>query len=154
MAYVRRPDPSPYFLGKVATYENGQVNDTEIVSPNVHTENNMIRSPDTTIPTVATNQSDRPVVRRSSRTRKAPDRFGVKVDIDHVLSDESVPDKSSFYKIKRVLGQRSLNANKQYLIQFSGEPAENALWVPLSNLNEKLKKAVQANPPPVIVQME
>lgn len=152
MAYVRQPDPTPYFLGKIVTYENGQNDDTENISPNVHTENNMTVSPDMTVPSANNSQSDRQVVRRSSRTRKAPDRFGVKVD--DVLSDESVPDKRGFHKIKRVLGQRIINGNKQFLIQFSGEPAENALWVPLSNLNEKLKNAVQATPPPVIVQME
>ena len=101
------------------------------------------------------NPTNDPVIRKSLRTRKRPERFGVYIDNDSALSEEGFfTDRNKYYKIKRVLGQRLVNGSKQYLIQFAGESADNSLWVPFDHLNEKLKKSVQEKPPPVIVQME
>ena len=154
MAYVRQPNPSSYFLGKVVTCENGQHHDPEPLSPNVQAKNNMAELSDrqSAVPRDDTDHPGQLTVRRSSRTRKLPDRYGVA--LDSIPSDGTTTDNKDYHKTKRVLGQRTIDGTNQYLIQFAGEPAENALWLPLSNLNEKLRKSVQEKPPPVIVQIE
>ena len=46
-------------------------------------------------------------------------------------------DNKDYHKTKRVLGQRIINGTKQYLIQFSGEPAKMSFGYP-SNRNERI----------------
>lgn len=157
MAYVREPEPTPYFLSKVVTAETVQpVKVTEATPRDVPAKEPRDQSDDGQLSALPhDNITNDPTVRRSSRTRKPPDRFGVYLDVDSALSDEGVfTDRNKYHKIKRVLGQRSTNGNKQYLIQFAGESADNSIWVPFEHLNEKLQKSVQSKPPPVIVQIE
>ena len=53
-------------------------------------------------------------------------------------------------KVKRVLAQKDTISGVQYLIQYVGEPAQNAKWVLGSNLPVKVKKAIKRRPPPFI----
>lgn len=85
-------------------------------------------------------------VRKSDRARRKPIRFR---DDDHVNPNElpnfSISSESDgYHKIKRVLGKRDSN----YLIQIVGEPADNAVWVPWSALNNKARRAIEIRPPP------
>ena len=96
-----------------------------------------------------------PDLRHSTRKRNAPDRFGVSVDLDAVLSsDDGFIDMHGYYKVKRFLGQRPHKDTTEYLVQLRGEPAESSVWVPFSSLNNKARDAVQKKPPPVILDLE
>ena len=157
MAYIREPDPSPYFLSKVVTAETVPPEKVTQATPgNVKSKENIEQPIDGQLSALPhDNPTNDPVIRKSLRTRKRPERFGVYIDNDSALSEEGFfTDRNKYYKIKRVLGQRLVNGSKQYLIQFAGESADNSLWVLFDHFNEKLKKSVQEKPPPVIVQME
>ena len=96
-----------------------------------------------------------PDLRRSTRKCNAPDRFGVNVDPDAVLSsDDGFIDGRGYYKVKRFLGQRPNKDTTEYLVQLRGEPAESSVWVPLSSLNKKARDAVKQKSPPVILDFE
>lgn len=132
MAYVRQPNPSPYFIPKVET--------CEVVQPNEQ----------------IIDQKDKkctPAIPRSSRQRKEPDRLGLTVNLSDVMSSDDVMD-SGYHKIKRILGQKCVGNEKQYLVQFRGEPAENAVWVPLTAMSQLALKQVREKPPPVIVDID
>ena len=157
MAYIREPEPTPYFLSKVVTAETVSTEKVTQATPgNVNTKVTRDQPNDGQLSALPhDNQTNDQAIRKSSRTRKPPDRFGVYIDNDSALSEEGFfTDRNKYYKIKRVLGQRMVKGIKQYLIQFAGESADNSLWVSFDHLNEKLKKSVQEKPPPVIVQIE
>ena len=157
MAYVREPEPTPYFLSKVVTAETVQPEKvTEDTPQNVNTKISRDQSNDGQLSALPHDNPPNDLsVRRSTRARKPPDRFGVYIDNDSALSEEGFfADANKYYKIKRVLGQRMVQGTKQYLVQFAGESADNSLWVPFDHLNDKLKKSVQEKPPHVIVQIE
>ena len=70
---------------------------------------------------------------------------------NHISPDQiSFSDSDCVRKIKRVLAQRHTADGIQYLIQQSGEPAQNAVWVSRSDLNAKAKQHVSARPPPLV----
>ena len=48
----------------------------------------------------------------------------------------------------------SLRDTTEYLVQLRGEPAESAIWIPLSSLNSYVKGQVRQKPPPVIIILE
>ena len=85
---------------------------------------------------------------RPKRTVRKPLRFR---DDNHISPDQiSFSDSDGVRKIKRVLAQRHTADGIQYLIQQSGEPAQNAVWVSRSDLNAKAKQNVSARPPPLV----
>jgi hypothetical protein len=47
--------------------------------------------------------------------------------------------ESTFYKIKRILAQRKRD-KPEYLVQFMGEPAQNAVWTTFDQLNPQAQK--------------
>ncbi|CAG2243081.1 unnamed protein product [Mytilus edulis] len=136
IAHVRAPTKSDYFLSKVHTAEiNRESDDPSTDSDSEHTE---------AIPPLPQTQ---PVVRRSTRTRKRPIRFQLST-LDTNSSDEFTTQSDTYYKVKRILSQRKINGKTEYRVQFKGEPAQNALWIPFEQLNEHTKKMVQSKPPP------
>lgn len=73
------------------------------------------------------------------------------------ISESTVADTSSseqtdntFYKVKRILAQRKRNECYEYLVQYKGEPAQNATWTVENQLNEAAKQSIIKRPPPVI----
>jgi hypothetical protein len=51
---------------------------------------------------------------------------------DYSESMSETGDTSKFYKIRRILGQRQGQNAIEYFVQFKGEPAQNAIWIPSS----------------------
>ncbi|MEW8548163.1 MAG: DDE-type integrase/transposase/recombinase, partial [Candidatus Thiodiazotropha sp.] len=85
---------------------------------------------------------------RPRRIIVKPKRFR---DSDHVnLKDYSVSSEPEFYRIKRVLAQRKTPSGLEYLVHFAGEPAQNAIWIPDSDLNVKAKAYVKNKSIPFI----
>lgn len=126
-AFIREPTPTNFFTvsncAKPKTYK----------STETQTEKQQ-------------HQSSLTEVRKSDRVRRKPIRFR---DDDLVNPNElpnfSISSESDgYHKIKRVLGKRDSN----YLIQMVGEPADNAVWVPWSALNNKARRAIGIRPPP------
>ena len=85
---------------------------------------------------------------RPKRTIRKPKRY---CDSNHLdIKDLSVSSDNEFYKIKRVLAQRPTAAGLEYLVQFAGEPAQNAIWIPDSGLNVKAKEYIKSKSIPFI----
>ena len=89
MAYVREPQPTPYFLSKVVTGEKNQlILDSECsqhMSINLNNDdyiNSQVQTDEQTI------DYEIPELRRSNRECKAPDRFGINVNLDMLMSSE------------------------------------------------------------------
>ncbi|MES9904353.1 MAG: integrase [Sedimenticola sp.] len=149
-AYVRAPTPDNYFT----------VNKS-ITSCSVSTQtDNVSESPDTH--RFVDNDTDRDCInshhdarvqpRQSARKCVKPIRFR---DADHIdptnLDDFSqTSDSDGLHRIKRILGQKATINGLHYLVHISGEPAENAFWVPFSSLNAKAQNAIQLKPPPTL----
>lgn len=157
MAYVREPQPIPYFMSRVATCENGQQTDAQIdpqVIQNADDKQTALHK--------AGSQTDEqtveytvPDLRRSARVRKPPNRLGMNVNLNNILSSsDGFRDSKGFNKVKRFLAQRPQKDTTEYLVQLRGEPAENAIWVPYSSLNTQAKTSILQKPPPVIINLE
>ena len=154
MAYVREPQPTPYLMSRVATCENGQQtdgqNDIQGLDNRQETSQNAnLTSDEQTVDYVVPN------LRQSTRARNPPDRFGLVINPDAVISsDDGFIDAHGYHKVKRFLGQRPHKNSTEYLVHLRGEPAESAIWIPYSSLNKKAKDAVSRRPPPVIINVE
>ena len=157
MAYIREPQPTPYFMSRVATCENGQQTDgqndaqaVQNVDDNGETLlNQQLTSDEQTVDYVVPN------LRQSSRTHKVPERYGFGLNPEEVISSEDgFKDSHGFHKVKGFLGQRPNRDTTEYLVQLRGEPAESAVWIPISSLNSKAKEQVTQKPPPVILNIE
>jgi hypothetical protein len=149
IAYVHVPEPADYFLPSVRTNENAIESETA--------------NPDNALESEASkpNQADehtssspaqpvRPNLRRTTRIRKRPVRFrGSSFNSDGSSSDgQTLTESDSYYKIKRVLAQRTRNGKTEYHVQFKGEPAQNSIWIPFDQLNAYTQRAVRNKPPP------
>ena len=150
MAYVRQPTPSSYFMPKVVT---NQQNERQEGSANSHILDTQSSSTEQTVKLQNSSSRETAPPRRSSRQRKPPDRLGITVNLDDVMSSDGQMD-NGLHKIKRVLGQRFINQTQEFLVQIKGEPAENAIWVPFTSLSPTALQRVKQFPPPVIVDME
>ena len=85
---------------------------------------------------------------RPKRNIRKPKRY---CDSDHVdAKDLSASSDNTFYKIKRVLAQRQTPNGVEYLVHFAGEPAQNAIWIPESDLNVKARQYVKTKSVPFI----
>ncbi len=145
IAYIRSPNPVPYFPDSVLTKQQaaapGPVSpvsavDDPVLDPSPHTSSEP-STPDT---------PPHPP-RRSRRNRNPPILYGDPVQ----LTSGNNSDSSGFFKIKRVLAQRTLADQKtEYLVHISGEPAQNAIWVPMSKLDTRARHNITHKPPPVI----
>lgn len=156
MAYVREPQPTPYFMSRVATCENGQQTDGQKDAQNVlHADKPVADPNENSTADEQTVDYAVPHLQRSTRIHNPPDRLGVNVNPDAVLtSDDCFRDVNGYHKVKRFLGQRPNKNSTEYLVQLRGEPAESAVWVPFSNLNTKARDAIKLKPPPVILNLE
>lgn len=90
--------------------------------------------------------------KRPQRTIRPPIRYrdDNHVDPRTIVTFTASSDSDGFHRVKKILGQRYSPNGLQYLIQISGEPADNAFWVATSYLNAKARVAVQQRPPPFI----
>ena len=160
MAYVRVPEPSPFFPDKVVLniYSGGEQDiqgavdakaTEEIIHEDYHTAEEHISDKSTQI----SESEPQFVPRRSSRQQRIPDRYGVcdPVSLRKALDSDSVSsDSKGYHKIKRVLGQRKCVNGIEYLVHLVGEPSQKAFWVKPFQMDIKAKKAVESKPPPMI----
>lgn len=87
---------------------------------------------------------------RPKRTIKKPVRYrDSSFTADSDMSSSTGQDK--FYKIKRVLAQRGSGATLEYLIQFRGEPSQNAMWLKPRDLNTHARKTCLLKPPKTVL---
>ena len=157
MAYVRQPTPSSFF-GVVTSNKSQGVESTAtqtdcIPNPTVKFSDSPDSTSSSDIVTSGTTTNDPlPALQRPTRIRRKPIRFR---DNDHVDPFDNThssvsSDSDGLHKIKRVLAQRNTNNGPEFVVQISGEPAQNAIWVPLSSLNSKAQNAIKVRPPPLI----
>lgn len=139
IAHVRAPDPQP-FLGHKSNTDTDEHND--VISDN---QSESTDSNEKQLPQVDNNQ-DQPL-RRSKRVTQKPIRFR---DSDHATLNESESDINGIIKVKRVLAKKRNNGSFLYLVQMVGEPAQNAKWLPISDLSAKVQEIIVARPPPLI----
>lgn len=146
IAFVRAPNPGNYFIPSNGPANHDQTNDAE-------TDN---LAPETRPEQTTDNELHEPV--RLPRTRpkrqvRKPVRYRDSSNSDDKLFYQSTIDSSTddtYYKVKRILAQRTRDGKRQYLVHYKGEPAQNAIWTVLDQLNEAAKEAVTRRPPPTV----
>ncbi|KAK3105335.1 hypothetical protein FSP39_022873 [Pinctada imbricata] len=151
IAFVRAPTPSPYLTSKVKTS----------IDVHITTDNKCVQTdssvPVTNLPLQVTpqvtpqrSQHLRSPSPRPKRIRRKPVRYRNSSHVSDISDINSLSDKGKFFKVKKVIGQRGSNSDKEYLIHYVGEPAQNAVWTKWVDLNDKLKRVVKSNPPPIL----
>ncbi|CAC5369828.1 unnamed protein product [Mytilus coruscus] len=100
-------------------------------------------------PSVNNNLRTRPVrqIRKPMRYRSELGNISESTVADTSSSEQT---DNTFYKVKRILAQRKRNECYEYLLQYKGEPAQNAIWTADNQLNEAAKQSIIKRPPPVI----
>ncbi|CAC5409809.1 unnamed protein product [Mytilus coruscus] len=159
-AYVRKPNPSKYFMDPVLT----KLDDVEVQD---HTSLDEDSTPvkDTNYENVSdisdadnTRKSDNiafvqnnKAMSRPKRAKKLPARFkdqNFKNFSEVDVSSEST--SASQLKVKRFLAQKIINGNRSYLAHVVGEPAQHAIWHQENQLGPKAKAKLNCRPPPGI----
>jgi len=142
MAYVREPDPAPYFPKPIQVSKSSKVN----VSTQTGSGPEAIPTHDPETPSVDDQsepvQSHQPP-RRSTRTSKPPQRFGVPIELSHSSLSS---DSDGYHKIKRILGVRQRGNQTQYLVQIRGESAQQSIWVTLNQMDNKARSRALSHP--------
>ena len=146
-ACVRQPEPSPFFKVIKSVNDRKTLNKCS-QTDHTQTQNDHIQPSDKKN-TETTSKTYGTKPRKSQRNIKKPIRYR---NSDHVnpfdmssLDLTVSSDSDGFHKIKRILAKKNENDTVNYLVQIRGEPAENAIWVPYSNL--KAKAAIKKRPP-------
>ena len=86
-----------------------------------------------------------PAILRPRRLVQKPIRYR---DESHINPDDIVTDVAQV-KVKRILAQRNSDTI-EYLVQLVGEPAQNAAWRKLDELDQKTRKLLKQRPPPLV----
>lgn len=161
IAYVRAPNPGNFFLPRVTTDDKNRQDDqppnADLIKLNVPTNHEADSS--FILNSIAAEQGtesnslseldepSEPVIqRRPKRQIKKPARFQTNESNYNETTSET---ESTFYKIKRILAQRKRD-KPEYLVQFMGEPAQNAVWTTFDQLNPQAQKSVVRRPPPIV----
>ncbi|CAC5420443.1 unnamed protein product [Mytilus coruscus] len=88
------------------------------------------------------------VVDKCEKLAKKPVRFR---NNDFTTPESSVDSRmSETVKIKHLLACKIVNGTHKYLVHLSCEPAQNARWMDISDLDIKSKQLVKKRPPPLI----
>ena len=156
MAYVRQPSPLPHLMGPVTTRKDlkPKVSDHSTQTDEIHIATPPEQhSPDVQTENVSAESDQQPLSpdtlpKRPVRNRRKPLPF---LDSDHISSLTSgCFDSGQYYKVKRVIWQRIQNNKTSYLVQFSGEPTQNEMWISWEDLLPKAKRVVKSKPPPIL----
>lgn len=147
MAYVREPNPQPFLLGSITTHQDiPQSVDSSTQTSNLQPEP-ILQTP--VVVPKAPPPPPLPNLNRPVRKRQKPIRYRDTVDIS-ISSEESSLSEDVYYKVKKIIGQRKNGDSVEYLVQFAGEPAQNAMWIPFSDLNTKARNALLKSQPPML----
>ena len=134
VAYVRAPQPADYFLpSHTQTTLTQDTGNTETSSSEETKQVNVPPTPQ--------------LLRRSNRVRVPPKRYQ---EYSIYNTDSISEEPEEYYKVKWVLAQRKNNGMDEYFIQFKGEPAQNAQWIPFNQLNEYTQNMIHRKLPPSI----
>ena len=145
-AYVREPDSTPYFVGKVATRTATGTKESCDIS--TQTEQVVYQHSQTETHHTSSDSDTQPVmklIQRPQRVRRKPIRFRSSSNIS-----SGVETDAPYYKVRKVLGRRVNNGETEYLVQFVGEPEQNSMWLPFDSLNVKAQNSVISKPPPLL----
>ena len=149
MAFVREPNPVPYFVDRVVTKINDPKTESEgTLQENLlssqHSSEGNISDP------ISTLEQDQSPLRRSDRVTKPVQRYGNPV-VGDSDSNSVQSDIRGYCKIKRVLGQRQTSSGQtQYLVHIDGEPSQKAVWVDKHHLDRDALKAIALRPPQTV----
>lgn len=163
-AYVRKPNPSKYFMDPVHTkLDDVEVQDyTSMDEDNTPVKDNQNTNYDNlsenTSDSDNTSKSDNILIvenstamSRPKRTKKLPARFKDNNFIHFSEVDVSSESTSaSQLKVKRFLAHKIMNGKRAYLAHIVGEPAQHAMWLQEHQLGPKAKAKLKSRPPPKI----
>ena len=153
LAHVRMPFPDNYFRPSEDDESENIGHTSQSVSDSdkdltIHTEEDKIHSEG-----IRETDNNATIEIRPKRNIRKPSRYR---DDDYVnpdnLSDLSQQETTTNdgFKIKRILAKRKDGGSFRYLVQKSGEPAQNAVWLPGSKLPPKAHDMILRRPPPLI----
>lgn len=147
IAYIRAPQPTDYFVPEVRT-KIGRTGKVEPLDKDTTTDNQTVDNIVSESSDTDRSSSALAPLRRSTRVRKRPVRFeGLSFD-NASSSDNGATTSDTYYKIKRILAQRTRDGQKEYKVQFKGEPAQNAMWIPYDQMNSHAKTVINRKPVP------
>lgn len=140
MAYVRKPSPCDFFLDTVTTHQENLAPtvDSEVeLSPLSDAVSDITQTSAAAEIPFPTNTNTRP-----KRHIQKPRRFRDTDHVDPLAFDTSSmsSDDHVYHKVKRILAQRECNGTKEFLAHLVGEPAQQAICVPISRLNTKTQR--------------
>ena len=152
LAHIRMPFPETYFRPNDENQDNkDELSESlsEFNKESDHTENDANNANE------IVNEQNKHVDSRPKRNIRKPARYR---DDDHVdpdnLEELSQPDIATELdggiKIKRILAKKKDGGSFLYLVQKSGEPAQNAVWLTGSNLPPKANEMILNRHPPLI----
>ena len=125
---MRVPEPVDYFLPSVRTNENAIESETAYPDNALESEASKPNQTDQHTSSSPT-QPVRPNLRCTTRIRKRPVRFrGSSFNSDGSSSDDqTLTESDSYYKIKRVLAQRTRNGKTEYQGIIVGVSSRNSI---------------------------
>ncbi|VDI79601.1 Hypothetical predicted protein [Mytilus galloprovincialis] len=138
IAFVRAPNPTNYFI-PISVKNEQTLNEIEKGAiTNSEPNSNVVSDEPNSEPSVNNNLRTRPVrqIRKPVRYRSELDNISESTVADTSSSEQT---DNTFYKVKRILAQRKRNECYEYLVQYKGEPAQNAIWTVENQLNEAAK---------------
>ncbi|CAC5415008.1 unnamed protein product [Mytilus coruscus] len=163
-AYVRKPNPSKYFMDPVLTkLKNVEVQDhTSLDEDSTPVKDNSTTNYENLLENISdadnTRKSDNisfvqnnKAMSRPKRHKKLPARFKDQNFVNFSEVDVSSESTSaSQLKVKRFLAQKIKNGNRSYLAHIVGEPAQHASWLQENQLGPKANAKLNSRPPPQI----
>lgn len=155
-AYVRQPNPVPYFVDSVENNVHSETEHPLLTDSSQDTTQHSVgdQSDDRAVITSESSNTpvDLPPLRKSTRMQKKPSRFIDDNFINPGCDSQSVStDSGRYYKVKRILAMKmSADGVANYLVHFVGEPSQNSRWVDGSELDPKTRRAVKTRPPPLL----
>ncbi|CAC5388527.1 unnamed protein product [Mytilus coruscus] len=149
IAFVRSPNPAKYFI-PISVKDEQTLNEIEKGAiTNSEPTSNVVSDEPNNEPSVINNLRTRPV-RQIRKPMWYRSELGNISEITVADTSSSEQTDNPFYKVKRILAQRKRNECYKYLVQYKGEPAQNAIWTVENQLNEAAKQSIIKRPPPVI----
>ncbi|CAC5380018.1 unnamed protein product [Mytilus coruscus] len=143
VVFVCAPNPTNYFI-PISVKNEQTLNEIQngAITNSKSTSNVVSDEPSSEVkPSVNNNSRTKPL-----RQIRKPMRYQSELGniSETTLGDTSSSEQTdnTFYKIKRILAQRKRNDCYEYLVQYKGEPTQNAIWTVENQLNEAAKQSI------------
>lgn len=146
MEFVCEPVSSPYFMDSVQTQRQTDTIpvDMEMHHQQMGTQSRGVHSTSSSTEPILL----QPMSVRPKRTIRKPVRYRNSTCVSENIGSSS--DWSSRYKMKRIVGQKQIDNDKQYTVTLCGELSHKSFWVSRKDIDAKALIRIAKFPPPVL----